>query len=64
MQTVKNFSGDTGMKFALNKHAKATFESGRLIKSSSIKLNKNTTIKQLQQEEIHKYLGVNRSNRI
>ena len=64
IQTVRNFTDDTGMKFALNKCAKVTFESGKLIKSPSIKLDKNTTIKELQQEEVYTYLGVNRSSRI
>ena len=55
LQTVKNFINDTGIKFWLDKHAKATYER-RLIKSTSVKLENKTTIKELKKEEVYKYL--------
>ena len=64
LQTVKQFSGDIGMKFGLEKCAKATFFKGSLEKSTSIKLENSTKIKELEQEELYKYLGANESNGI
>lgn len=55
LQTVKNFINDTGIKFWLDKRAKATYER-RLIKSTSVKLENKTTIKELKKEEVYKYL--------
>ena len=64
LQTAKKFSDDICMKFGLEKCAKATFLKGRLEKSTSIELVNSTKIKELAQEEVHRYLGVNESNRI
>ena len=60
---MKNFSNGIEMKFGLDKCAKATFERGRLIKSISMKLENNRTIKEIK-EEVYKYLGLNKSNGI
>ena len=46
-QTLKNFRDDIGMKFQLDKCTKAIFERGRVVKSTSIKIESNTTIKEL-----------------
>ena len=47
------------MKFRLEKCANTTFLRGRLEKSTSIELDNNKKIKELKQEEVYKYLGVN-----
>ena len=53
LQTVKNFISDIEIKFGLDKRAKATYER-RLIKSTSVKLENKTTIKELK-KEVYKY---------
>ena len=64
LQTVKKFTDDIGMKFALEKCKTATFLKGRLEKSTSIELDNSTKTKEFEQEEVYKYLGVNESNGI
>jgi len=64
LKTVKDFSDDIGMKFGLDKCAKATFKQGKLVTSDNIKLSIDTVIKQLDQEETYKYLGVNEGDGI
>ena len=49
--TVKKFNDDIGMKFGLDKCAKATFIRGRLKSASEIKLSEDTSIRELDQEE-------------
>ena len=56
--TVKKFSDDIGMDFGLDKCAKATFIRGRLTSTNEIKLNEDTSIRELDQEVIYKYLGI------
>ena len=51
------------MEFGLDKCAKATFKNGKLTETS-IKLDINTTIKELEQEESYKYLGINEGDGI
>ena len=58
LSTVKAFSDDICMDFGLDKCAKATFVKGKLRKTTSIELDINTTIKELDPEETYKYLGV------
>ena len=58
LKTIKYFSDDIGMEFGLDKCAKATFRKGRLADSSSIKLDVNTIIQDLEKEGTYKYLGV------
>ena len=62
--TVKKFSDDIGMKFGLDKCTKPTFIRGRLTSTSGIKLNEDTTIRQLDQEETYKYLGIDKGDGI
>ena len=64
LTTVKQFSNDICMDFGLDKCAKATFLRGRLAKTSSISLDPDTTIRELDPEEMYKYLGVNEGNGI
>ena len=54
----------TWMSFGLGKCTKATFKTGKLTGTTSVELDRNTVIKDLQQEEEFKYLGVDGSNRI
>ena len=54
---VMTFSDDIGMTFGLDKCAKATFIRGKLKYTSSIELDTNKKIMELNQEETHKYLG-------
>ena len=50
-----------GMKFGLEKRTEATFFKGRLKKSTSIELGNSMKIRELEQEEVYKYRGVNES---
>ena len=58
LRTVKTFHGDIGMTSGLDKCAKATFIRGKLKSTSSIVLDIDTKIKELDQEETCKYLGM------
>ena len=64
MKIVKGFSDDIGMEFGLDKCATATFRRGRLTKKENITLDDLTVIKDLEQEEVYKYLGVNEGDGI
>ena len=64
LQLVKNFSDDIGMTFGLNKYAKAPFKIVKLTRSASLELDRATVIKNLNQEEFYKYLGVNQNDGI
>ena len=64
LRIVKGFSDDIGMEFGSSKCAKATFKKGKLVKSDNVKLDDETTIKDLVQESVYKYLGVDESNGI
>ena len=56
--TAKKFSDDIGMGFAVDKCAKATFIRGRLTPTSEIKMNEDTSIKELDLEGTYKNLGI------
>ena len=58
LKTVKTFSHDIGITFGLDKCAKATFISKKLKYTSSIVIDTDTKIKELDQEETYKYLGI------
>ena len=62
LDTVKTFSDETGMECGLDRCAKATFNHGKMVKPTNIVLNDNTVIKELDQDDTYKYLGVNDSN--
>ena len=64
LSTVKEFSNDTGMEFGLDKCAKAPFVRGKLQKTSSINLDIDAAIRDLDPEETYKYLGVNEGDGI
>ena len=64
LRIVKVFSNDIGMEFGLRKCAKATFKRAKLEKSDHVRLNEETMIKDLEQEKVYKYLGVDESSGI
>ena len=64
LHTVKSFSDDIGMDFGLDKCAKATFIKGKLKRTTSVVIDTETVIKDLEQEELYKYLGINEGNGI
>ena len=61
---VKKFSDDIGMTFGLDKFAKVSFKRSKLTRSVSLELDRDTVIKDLDQEERYKNLGVNESDGI
>ena len=64
LRIVKRFSDDIGMEFGLSKCAKATFMRGKLENSDHVRLDEETMIKDLKQEKVYKYLGVDESSGI
>ena len=52
------------MKFGLEKCATAEFKRGKLATTTSIRLDEETTIKELRQEDSYKYLGINEAEGI
>ena len=64
LKTVKTFSDDTVMAFGLDKCAKATFIRRKLKYTSSIELYTDMKIKELDQEEMYKYLDIEESDGI
>ena len=64
LRIVKGFSDDIGMEFELSMCAKATFKRGKLEKSDHLQLDEETMIKDLEQEKVYKYLGVDESSGI
>ena len=64
LKIVKQFSDDTGMEFGLEKCAKASFKKGKLALTGNIIIDEYTTIEELNQEGIYKYLGVDESDGI
>ena len=64
LQIVKSYSDDICMEFGLDKCAKATFKRGKLVSTSHVQLDDNTRIKDLEQGEVYKYLGINEGDGI
>ena len=64
LKTLKTYSDDIGMIFGLDKCAKATFIRGKLKYTSSIVLDTDTKVMELDQEERCKYLGIEESDGI
>ena len=64
LRIVKEFSDDIGMEFRLSKCVKATFKRDKLEKSDHVQLDEETVMKDLEQEKVYKYLGVDESSRI
>ena len=64
LRIVKGFSDDTDMEFRLSKSAKVTFKRGKLENFGHVRLDEETMIKDLEPEEVYKYLGVDQSSEI
>ena len=64
LSTVKQFSDDIGMEFGLDKCAKASFVKGKLNRTTAAELDIDTAIRELDQDETYKYLGIDEGNGI
>lgn len=64
LTVVKKFSDDIRMEFGLEKCAKATFKRGKLTKTSDLQIDTGTSIRELDQVEAYKYLGINEGDGI
>ena len=62
--TVKQLSDDIGMEFGLDKCTKATFRNANLTRTTAVELDIDTTIRELDKDEIYKYLGIDEGNGI
>ena len=58
------FSGDIGLEFRLNKCPKETFRKGKLMYTTAIELDIDTTIRELDKDETYKYLEIEEGNGI
>ena len=58
LNITKTFSDDIGMTFDLDKCVKVTFIRGKLKYTSSIVLDTDTKIKELDQKGTYKYSGI------
>ena len=64
LKTIKAFNDDIFMQFGLEKCAKATIKRGKLTQTTDIRVDINTTIKELEQESAYKYLAINEGDGI
>jgi hypothetical protein len=64
IQTVKIVSGDIHMEFGLEKCAKITFKTGKLISSQNLVIDDNREIQELEQGKTYKYLGIEKNEGI
>ena len=62
LTVAKKFSDDIRMEFGLEKSAKAAFKRGKLKETSDLQLDTDTCIRELEQEGVYKYLGINESD--
>jgi hypothetical protein len=58
LTTVKQFSTDIQMEFGLDKCAKVTFKQGKITKTDNVQIDTDTTIRELDDNETYKYLGI------
>ena len=63
-QTVKTFSDDIHMEFALEKCAKIALKRGKLVPLQNLVINIKREIQELEQEKMYKYLGIEDSEGI
>jgi len=61
LSTVKMFSDDVGLDFALDKCAKLTVNRGRVSQTGDVVLDSISTIRELHVGETYKYLGFHES---
>ena len=64
ISTTKIFSDDIGMSFGLKKCNKITILRGKITKTENIQLSNDEIIKELENNETYKYLGINENNEI
>ena len=64
LSTVKEFSDDMGMEFGLDKCAKASFIKCKLTRTTAVELDIDTAVRELDQHETYKYLGIDEGNGI
>ena len=64
LRIVKRFSDNIGMGLGLSKCNKANFKRDKLEKSVHEQRDEETMIKDLEQEKVYRYLGVDESSRI
>ena len=63
LTVAKKFSDDIQMEFGLEKSANAAFKRGKLTETSDLQLDTDTCIRELEQEGVYKYLGINEGDR-
>ncbi|KAI5693857.1 hypothetical protein M8J75_006803 [Diaphorina citri] len=64
LDLVARYSIDIKMEFGVEKCAKAIVQRGKLVITENIKINEEMEIKQLEQDNTYKYLGIEESNEI
>ena len=64
LQIVHTFSNDIGMKFGLDKCAKCTLRAGKKTHTENMQLDNNTDIRDLEEHEPYKYLGIEENDTI
>ena len=64
VQAMQNISNDIGMTFGIEKCAMVEMKRGKLSDSNGIDLTEGNKIKSLQDEEVYKYLGVLKNDKI
>ena len=64
LETIRVFSTDIGMKFGLDKCRKSTILKGKCSKTESIQSTSEENIKELNNVEFYRYLGIQESNLI
>ena len=58
IETVKIFSQDIRLQFAIDKCAMLVMKKGKIVKSDDIQFPNDKVIKSLEEGESYKYLGV------
>ena len=64
LKIVKQFSDDIGMSFGLDKCNKMTIKRGKQVNGTDMQLPDGETIKELDNSETYKYLGIDEKNTI
>lgn len=64
MHIIKTFSDDVKMDFGLDKCGTVVVKRGKRVNSQNIQLNDGSTIKNLDQNDVYKYLGVDENDDI
>ncbi|XP_026685290.1 uncharacterized protein LOC113470790 [Diaphorina citri] len=64
LDLVAGYSIDIKMEFGVEKCAKAIVQRGKLVITENIKINEEMEVKQLEQDNTYKYLGIEESNEI